>query len=249
MASSSSCLQSGLALARVPAAVDDQPCRGTSRPAWRCARRVLKPSVYHSFRYVDCRIATSTPASSNTSLTKSSSEYFWNFSSGQWVSGGPEPHVRVEALDPALRVLLLPLDPVRRGSRPRSGSGRRRRSTCSPLRSYIPPSLRGRPAGPANLLRRESARGVPVARRCSGRGMRRILRRREGPVDQLDPVAVGVLHEADPVLLAAAGRVRRLLGLDVPPSASWPAARRGPRPRAPCGCSPRRGRRAARGRR
>src|SRR6185312_6273800 len=52
---------------------------------------VLNPVVYHSFRYVDWRIATSTPASSNTSLVKSSSEYFMNFSSGQCVSSGPRP--------------------------------------------------------------------------------------------------------------------------------------------------------------
>ena len=52
---------------------------------------VLKPFVYHSFRYVDWKMATSTWPSSKMSRTKSSSEYFWNFSIGQWVSAGPRP--------------------------------------------------------------------------------------------------------------------------------------------------------------
>src|SRR6185312_6755181 len=39
-------------------------------------------------------------------------------------------------------------------------------------------------------------------------------RRREGAVDQLDPVAVGICDEADAVLVASARRIRRLLGLD-----------------------------------
>ena len=90
MASSSSCFR--------PAS----PSRGSQRPL--AIRRsgyfstssaffssVLKPSVYHSFRYVDWKMPTSTQPSSKTSLTKSSSEYFWNFSIGQCVSSGPRP--------------------------------------------------------------------------------------------------------------------------------------------------------------
>ena len=50
---------------------------------------VLKPSLYHSFRSVGWKIATSTCPSSKTSFIRSSSEYFWNFSIGQWVSFGP----------------------------------------------------------------------------------------------------------------------------------------------------------------
>ena len=52
---------------------------------------VLKPSVYHSFRYVGWKTATSTYPSSKTSFIRSSSEYFWKCSIGQWVSGGPSP--------------------------------------------------------------------------------------------------------------------------------------------------------------
>ena len=52
---------------------------------------MLKPRVYHSLRYVGWKIAMSTWPSRKTSFSKSSSEYFWNFSSGQWVSGGPSP--------------------------------------------------------------------------------------------------------------------------------------------------------------
>src|SRR5690349_20763074 len=44
--------------------------------------------------------------------------------------------------------------------------------------------------------------------------MWRVLRRRERAVDQLDPVAVGIGDEADPILLAPTRRVGRLLGLD-----------------------------------
>jgi hypothetical protein len=75
----------------------------------------------------------------------------------------------------------------------------------------------------------EAAAGLPTrassARVFSGalgrvRGalgrVRRILRGGELPVDQLDPVAVGVGDEADPVLLASARRVGRLLRLDAP---------------------------------
>ena len=90
MASSSSCLR--------PAS----PSRGSKRPLTislpgcfsaiaPLASAVLNPVVYHSFRYVDWKIPTSTPPSSNTSLTKSASEYFMNFSIGQWVSAGPRP--------------------------------------------------------------------------------------------------------------------------------------------------------------
>jgi len=52
---------------------------------------VLKPSVNHSVRYVGWKIATSTYPTSKTSLIRSSSEYFWNFSIGQWVSAGARP--------------------------------------------------------------------------------------------------------------------------------------------------------------
>ena len=51
----------------------------------------LKPFVYHSFRYVDWKTALSTPPSLKTSFSKSSTEYFWNFSSVQCVSAGPRP--------------------------------------------------------------------------------------------------------------------------------------------------------------
>jgi hypothetical protein len=44
--------------------------------------------------------------------------------------------------------------------------------------------------------------------------VRRVLRRRKGAVDQLDPVAVGVVHEADPVLVAVARCVGGTFGLD-----------------------------------
>ena len=67
----------------------------------------LKPFVYHSFRYVDWKTAMSTWPSVKTSFSKSSTEYFWKCSSVQCVSGGPEALVGVEALDPALGVLLL----------------------------------------------------------------------------------------------------------------------------------------------
>jgi hypothetical protein len=50
---------------------------------------VLNPLAYHSFRYVDWKMPWSTPASSKTSFSKSSIEYFMNFSMGQCVSGGP----------------------------------------------------------------------------------------------------------------------------------------------------------------
>ena len=50
---------------------------------------VLKPSEYHSLKYVDWNTPTSTWPSSKTSLTKSSSEYLRNFSIGQCVSSGP----------------------------------------------------------------------------------------------------------------------------------------------------------------
>ena len=52
---------------------------------------VLKPSLYHSFRYVGWKMATSTCPSSKTSFIRSSSEYFWKCSIVQWVSGGPSP--------------------------------------------------------------------------------------------------------------------------------------------------------------
>ena len=51
----------------------------------------LKPFVYHSFRYVDWKTALSTSPSMKTSFSKSSTEYFWNFSSVQCVSAGPRP--------------------------------------------------------------------------------------------------------------------------------------------------------------
>ena len=47
----------GLAVARVPAAVDDQPAGVLRGQRARCCSVVLKPSVYHSFRYVDWNIA------------------------------------------------------------------------------------------------------------------------------------------------------------------------------------------------
>ena len=52
---------------------------------------VLKPSVYHSFRFVGWKMATSTCPSSKTSFIRSSSEYFWKCSIVQCVSGGPRP--------------------------------------------------------------------------------------------------------------------------------------------------------------
>ncbi len=52
---------------------------------------VLKPSLYHSFRYVGWNTATSTYPSSKTSFIRSSSEYCWKCSIDQCVSGGPSP--------------------------------------------------------------------------------------------------------------------------------------------------------------
>src|SRR3954462_9878985 len=51
----------------------------------------LKPSVYHSFRYVDWKTAVSTCPSTKTSFSKSSTEYFWKCSIVQCVSAGPRP--------------------------------------------------------------------------------------------------------------------------------------------------------------
>src|SRR4051812_17417420 len=60
-----------------------------------------------------------------------------------------------------------------------------------------------------------SPAGLPERARGQARRPLRVLGRRESTaVDELDPVAVGVLHEADRVLLASAGMVRRLLRLD-----------------------------------
>ena len=50
---------------------------------------VLKPSLYHSRRYVDWKIATSTCPSSKTSRISWSSETFWKSSIVWWVSAGP----------------------------------------------------------------------------------------------------------------------------------------------------------------
>ncbi len=79
---------------------------------------VLNPSLYHSVRYVGWKIATSTWPSSKTSFMRSSSEYFWNLLERPVRLGRPEPLVRVEALDPALGVLLGARHPVVRGGVP-----------------------------------------------------------------------------------------------------------------------------------
>jgi len=52
---------------------------------------VLKPSLYHSFRYVGWKMATSTWPASKTSVIRSCSEYFWYFSIGHRVFSGPSP--------------------------------------------------------------------------------------------------------------------------------------------------------------
>ena len=59
-----------------------------SRSAAFCSMS-LKPAAYHSFRYVDWKIAMSTCPSVKTSFSKSSTEYFWKCSIVQCVSGGP----------------------------------------------------------------------------------------------------------------------------------------------------------------
>src|SRR4051795_5091491 len=70
-----------------PLRISLSPKRSSSAAFWSMS---LNPFVYHSFRYVDCSTALSTPAP-NTSFSKSSTEYFWKCSIDQCVSAGPSP--------------------------------------------------------------------------------------------------------------------------------------------------------------
>ena len=121
--------------------------------------------------------------------------------------GRPEAHVGVEALDPTLGVLLLPLDPV---------IGTRVPEVLMAvddevlLAILLVHALSSRTVvGPLYSRERDGIQDV------GGASVVRILRRREVPVDQFDAVTVGVGDEADAADLgSAAGRVRRPLGFD-----------------------------------
>ena len=93
-----------------------------------------------------------------------------------------------------------PLPAGRSAARSRSGwmDGCRWRIRCCPRRCLV--FERGAPSGPS-----VDARPARVAVRPRGRYRGLVLRRRELPVDQLDAVAVGIGHEADPVLVRPPG--------------------------------------------
>ena len=106
------------------------PSRGSQRPltmslpgkrsssAAFCSMSLKPVRVPLACRYVDWKIAWSTWPSVKTSFSKSSIGVLLEVLERPVRLGRPEPLVGVEALDPALGVLLLALHPVRRARVP-----------------------------------------------------------------------------------------------------------------------------------
>ena len=164
--------QPGLALTRVPAAVDDQLAgepvqhRGVLLDVVEALRVPLLQVRRLEDRHVDVALAEDV-------LLEVLDRVLLEVLERPVRLGGPEALVRVEALDPALGVLLVRPASSSPGWRPRSGGGCRRRSTSRrPSRTCSSPPTRqavGRtrctpPRPPGSRTARPDRRGRPYAR-------------------------------------------------------------------------------------
>ena len=163
--------QAGLALTRVPAAVEDQ-LAGEAVEDRRVLLDVVEPLRVPLLqvrrledRHVDVALVEDV-------LLEVLDRVLLEVLDRPVRLGRPEPLVRVEALDPALGVLLGARASSSPGWRPRSGGGCRRRSTSRrPSRTCAPPTRQavGRtrctpPRPPGSRTTRPDRRGRPYAR-------------------------------------------------------------------------------------